>query len=197
MKHVILNARSKYSHIGQTYRFDDRERRSKACDALEEGAAYDLTFIMTPESKAALDSLIADVWKEAATADIKRKWPQTPSQLPYKVGENGEIMGKAKLRGAYSQKRTKPPTVVDAQKNKIECQDFELPFDSLVNVAVTIVAYNTGAAQGVSLRLGAIQVLEMGERADDVPFDVVTGYVAKTVPMAAPPTQDFNEEIPF
>jgi type IV secretory pathway VirB9-like protein len=98
--------------------------------------------------------------------------------LPYKKTDDGEIVGKAKLKGAYGTDKVDPPLQVDAKRNRLPA-DFMLTTGSRVNLSVTIVPYNTGAVNGVSLRLRAVQVIELAEgmSASD-PFGEVDGYVA-------------------
>jgi hypothetical protein len=114
--------------------------------------------------------------------------------LPYKRNDDGEVVGKCKLKGAYGGDKTQPPKQVDAQRNKLP-DDFMLTSGSKVNVAVVVVPYNTGSLNGVSLRLRAVQVLELAEmQGSDDPFDSVSGGFTATakapengVPMANDP----------
>jgi len=100
---------------------------------------------------------------------------------------------------------------VDAARNKLP-DDFMLTSGSKMNLAVTIVPYNTGSINGVSLRLRAVQVLELQELAQGVdPFDQIEGgYVAKREedPFAMPKENgatsnvakssvELDDEIPF
>jgi hypothetical protein len=74
--------------------------------------------------------------------------------------------------------------------------DFMLTTNSKVNVAVMIVPYNTGSLNGVSLRLRAVQVLELAElEGGDDPFDKVDGFVSPnsdTIFNNAQPAQPIN-----
>ena len=216
MQHIISNAVARYPRLNGTYKFDSGEMRSVKCDALDDGAAYDMSFIMTPDQAKQLHSLCMEAYNNAASMDSKKKWPEKPSNLPYKKGDDGEIIGKAKLKGAYGMEKTSPPRQVDAQRNKLP-DDFMLTSGSKVNVAVTLVPYNTGSINGISLRLRAVQVLELAELQHGVdPFDAVSGgYTAAASPaeddpFALPPaspapataapqsaSQTFDDEIPF
>ena len=112
--------------------------------------------------------------------------------------------GKAKLKGAYSGEKTRPPVQKDADSNKLP-EDFELTTGSKVNVWGQLFAYNTGAVSGVGLRLKGVQVKELAERAENDPFESTDGYKADAAPAqsnAAPAKTEsnndfFDDEIPF
>jgi ATP adenylyltransferase/5',5'''-P-1,P-4-tetraphosphate phosphorylase II len=133
--------------------------------------------------------------------------------LPYKRNDDGEVVGKCKLKGAYGGDKTQPPKQVDAQRNKLP-DDFMLTSGSKVNVAVVVVPYNTGSLNGVSLRLRAVQVLELAEmQGSDDPFTSVSGGFTSSVtatpvaavddpfamPVATPASNSsfVEDEIPF
>ena len=177
MQHNIMGVEARYPRLNRPYRFDDKEMRSVPCDALEEGAAYDLSFVMDKATATELHNLAMNAWKNAAASDTKRKWPAKPTNLPYKTDEmSGQIIGKAKLKAAYSGEKTRPPVQYDAKNHKLE-DDFALTTGSKVNLAVTIVPYNTGAVNGISLRLRAVQVLELAEAASGSnPFQPTDGF---------------------
>ena len=209
MQHIIPNVTAKYPRLNATYKFDSVEQRSVKCDPLDDGAAYEMQFVMETETAKTLHGLCLEAWKNAAAMDTRKKWPEKPSLLPYKKTDDGEIVGKAKLKGAYGTDKVNPPLQVDAKRNRLPA-DFMLTTGSRVNLSVTIVPYNTGAVNGVSLRLRAVQVLELAEgmTASD-PFSAVDGYVAgaasaagdpfaPTSPASASSTAvDLGDDIPF
>ena len=185
MQHIIPNVTAKYPRLNATYKFDSAEQRSVKCDPLDDGAAYEMQFVMETETAKTLHGLCLEAWKNAAAMDTRKKWPEKPSLLPYKKTDDGEIVGKAKLKGAYGTDKVDPPLQVDAKRNRLPA-DFMLTTGSRVNLSVTIVPYNTGAVNGVSLRLRAVQVLELAEgmTASD-PFSAVDGYVVNETPAAS------------
>ena len=175
MQHMLTGVTARYPRLNSTYKFDTYENKSVKCDAFDDGAAYEMSFVMSDETSKELHNLCMDAYKNASALDAKRKWPEKPSMLPYKRNDEGEVVGKCKLKGAYGGDKTQPPKQVDAARNKLP-DDFMLTTGSKCNVAVVIVPYNTGSINGVSLRLRAVQVLELAEMqgADD-PFTAVAG----------------------
>ena len=186
MQHIIPNVTAKYPRLNATYKFDSVEQRSVKCDPLDDGAAYEMQFVMDMDTAKTLNGLCLEAWKNAAAMDPKKKqWPEKPGLFPYKKLDDGTVVGKAKLKGAYGTDKVDPPLQVDAKRNRLPA-DFMLTTGSRVNLSVTIVPYNTGAVNGVSLRLRAVQVLELaiGMTASD-PFSAVDGYVVNETPAAS------------
>ena len=173
-----------------------------------------MSFNLTGEQCKELNTICMQSYKNAAALETsKRKWPEQPLSLPYKIDDNkqGHWIGKAKLKGAYSGEATNPPRQVDASRKKLP-DGFELTSGSTVNIAVTVVPYNTGTINGVSLRLRAVQVLELAEKqeADDPFTEVAGGFSAGSAPIngveqdpfglppATPtPSNDLEDDIPF
>jgi hypothetical protein len=184
MQYNIAGVEARYPRINRPYRFDDKEMKSLPCDALDEGAAYDISFVMSKEQATELHKVAMQSWENAKAADTKRKWPEKPTNLPYKTDEQtGSIIGKAKLRAAYNGEKTRPPMQYDAKNNLLQ-PDFLLTTGSKINLALTIVPYNTGAVNGISLRLRAVQVIELAEPIGGAsPFQSTDGF---TNPDASP-----------
>jgi len=214
MQHMLTNVTARYPRLNATYRFDQTEMRTVKCDPFADGAAYEMQFVLTEEQAKELHQICMQAYSNAAAMDQKRKWPEKPTNLPYKRNDDGTIVGKAKLKGAYGDDKTQPPKQVDAQRNKLPA-DFELTTGSKVNVAVVVVPYNSGSINGISLRLRAVQVLELAEYegADDPFSSVDGGFVAGSAPaqgdpFGLPPVQaapspapvaaaTLDDEIPF
>ena len=208
MQHMLTGVTARYPRLNNTYRFDSGDNRSIKCDPFDEGAAYEMSFVMSDDTAKELHTLCMEAYKNASALDTKRKWPDKPTLLPYKRDENGVVVGKCKLKGSYGGEKTHPPKQVDAARNKLP-DDFMLTTDSKCNVAVVIVPFNSGSINGVSLRLRAVQVLELTEvQGSDDPFSSVDGgYTASAtppsddpfgLPAAAPaPANDLDDEIPF
>jgi hypothetical protein len=208
MQHMLTGVTARYPRLNNTYRFDSGDNRSIKCDPFDEGAAYEMSFVMSDDTAKELHTLCMEAYKNASALDTKRKWPDKPTLLPYKRDEGGVVVGKCKLKGSYGGEKTHPPKQVDAARNKLP-DDFMLTNDSKCNVAVVIVPFNSGSINGVSLRLRAVQVLELAEmQGSDDPFlSVSGGYTASAtppaddpfgLPAAAPaPANDLDDEIPF
>lgn len=202
MQHIIMDATARYPRLNACYRFDSVEQRSVKCSPTDDNAAYEMQFLMSEDQAKKLHALCLQVWDEAKAKEPKKNWPEKPSMLPYKRTDDG-IIGKAKLKGAYGTEVTQPPRQVDAKKNPL-ADDFMLTTGSKVNVAVTLVPYNTGSVNGVSLRLRAVQVLELAEMQTSDPFAAVDGYTvggsAGSDPFAAvsPTNADLGgDDLPF
>lgn len=214
MQHIINGVTALYPRLNQTYRFDQEEYKSQKCEPTAEGAAYEMSFNLTGEQCKELNTICMQAYKNAAALETsKRKWPEQPLSLPYKRDDNkeGHWIGKAKLKGAYSGEATNPPRQVDASRKKLP-DGFELTSGSTVNIACTVVPYNTGTINGISLRLRAVQVLELAEKqeADDPFTEVAGGFSGGATPVngvehdpfglpPAKPAQsnDLEDEIPF
>jgi hypothetical protein len=215
MQHIISGVKALYPRLNATYRFDQEEYKSQKCSPDAEGAAYEMSFNLTGEQCKELNAICMQAYKNAAAMDAnsKRKWPEQPLSLPYKRDDakQGDWIGKAKLKGAYSGEVTNPPRQVDASRKKLP-EGFELTSGSTVNIACTVVPYNTGTLNGVSLRLRAVQVLELAEKqeADDPFTEVSGGYSGGASPIngvehdpfglpPATPTasNDLEDDIPF
>ena len=97
--------------------------------------------------------------------------------MPYKRDDDNQgPIGwqRQSSKGAYSGEVTNPPRQVDASRKKLP-DGFELTTGSTVNIAVTVVPFNTSQQlNGVSLRLRAVQVLELAEKQEsEDPFTEV------------------------
>ena len=216
MQHMLTNVTARYPRLNATYRFDQAEMRTVKCDPFADGAAYEMQFVLTDEQAKDLHQVCMQAYANAAALDQKRKWPEKPTNLPYKRLDDGTIVGKAKLKGAYGDDKTQPPKQVDAERKKLP-DDFELTTGSTVNIAVVVVPYNSGSINGISLRLRAVQVLDLAEYegAEDPFTSVSGGYTMSSSPSRAPAnddpfglppaapkpapaaTVDFDDQIPF
>ena len=190
MQHMITDVTARYPRLNSTYKFDTYDNKSVKCDPLDDGAAYEMSFVMSDDKAKELHNLCMEAYKNAAALDVKRKWPDKPAMLPYKRNDDGEVIGKCKLKGAYGGDKTQPPKQVDAARNKL-ADDFMLTTGKC-NVAVVVVPYNTGSINGVSLRLRAVQVLELAEmQGQDDPFTAVSGgFTASATTLSKPEVDD-------
>ena len=123
---VFENVTAKYPRLNQTYKFDTMENKTTPCSPLDDGAAYTLDFEMSNQDAQEFLDKIKEVYKEAAKADTKRQWKPEPTYTPYKEID-GVPQGKAKLKGAYSGEKTRPPVQKDADSNKLP-EDFDIGY---------------------------------------------------------------------
>jgi len=176
MYYTLENVEALYPRINTTYKFDNKANGGKGgsvkCDPRDDGAAYEMSFVV-PEKKA---KALYKSMKAAYDAKKETSWPDK-FPLPFKKNDDGNYVGKAKLKGAYGTDLTKPPLQVDAKNNELP-EDFQLTTGSIVNLAVTFVPYNL-QGNGVSLRLNGVQVIDYKPMASRSPFGVVEGYVAQ------------------
>jgi len=160
---------------------------------------------MDKEEALNLSRVCKEAYKNAVAMDTKNKWPEKPKRMPAKPekSDDGSVqyIGKCTLKAKYGSDKTRPPSQVDAKRNKLP-EDFRLTTGSKANIAVTVVPYNTGEENyGVSLRIRAIQVLELApEKESNDPFEVQDGYTTDD-PFASKPAAKLEEilddEIPF
>ena len=205
MQHIINNVSVLYPRLNQPYRFDNGERRSVPCNWDADSASYDTSFIMDKEEALNLSRVCKEAYNNAVAMDTKNKWPEKPKRMPAKTvkQEDGSVqyIGKCKINSKYGPDKVNPPKQVDAKRNKLP-EDFRLTTGSKANIAVTVVPYNTGVENyGVSLRIRAIQVLELAaEKVSNDPFEVQDGYTTDD-PFASKPADKvediLDDEIPF
>ena len=72
MTHLINDVNALYPRIDKPYRFDATENRSVPCDALDEGAAYEMSFEMTKDQAKELFKAMAEAYQEKR----EDKWPE-------------------------------------------------------------------------------------------------------------------------
>jgi hypothetical protein len=73
MQHIIPNVTAKYPRLNATYKFDSVEQRSVKCDPLDDGAAYEMQFVMDMDTAKTLHGLCLEAWKNAAAMDTKKR----------------------------------------------------------------------------------------------------------------------------
>ena len=177
MYYQMTNVEALYPKLDTTYKFDNRANGGKGgsvrCDALDDGAEYSMSFLMTEAEAKELYKAMKNAYKRKKDDS----WPDKFS-LPFKKQEDGRFLGKAKLKGAYGTDKTTPPLQVDAKNNKLPA-DFQLTSGSIVNLAFTFVPYSVQGT-GVSLRLNGVQVIDLKPMQSRSPFGVVDGgFVAQ------------------
>jgi hypothetical protein len=188
MTHLINNVEALYPRINKTYRFDNAENRSVPCDPLDDGAAYELSFVMNKEQAKELFTAMAEAYKQKR----EDKWP-AQLQMPFTKNDEGMYVGKAKLKGAYGKDVTNKPMQCDARGTELP-KDFLLTSGSTINVAVVFVPYNM-RDHGVSLRLKGVQVVKYVPIQKTNPFGAVEGFTVGDENPFAPVAGATKEEI--
>ena len=171
MNYNINNVTAMWPRINRTYKYDSAEQRSVPCNPTDEGSAYTLQFRMNEEQA-------KNLYKQMKLAYDSKKESSWPEKfvMPFKKDDDGMFTHKAKLKGAYGNEPTRKPVHYDAKGIKLP-EDFMLTNGSLVNVAIVFVPYNM-RDNGVSLRLRAVQVIDLKPMQDDSPFTAVEGFEA-------------------
>jgi hypothetical protein len=172
LNYNINNVEALWPRIDKSYRYDTMEQRTVPCNPTDDGASYNLQFRMTSEQA-------KELFKKMAQAYTAKKEPSWPASFdnPFKKEEEGTYTFKAKLKGAYGTEATRKPTQYDAKGIKLP-EGFQLTTGSKVNIAIVFVPYHMREA-GVSLRLRAVQVLELKEMKEESPFNSVDGFEFK------------------
>ena len=137
MYYQMTNVEALYPKLDTTYKFDNRANGGKGgsvrCDALDDGAEYSMSFLMTEAEAKELYKAMRNAYKRKKDDSWPDKFP-----LPFKKQEDGRFLGKTKLKGAYGTDKTTPPLQVDAKNNKLPA-DFQLTSGSIVNLEFTFV----------------------------------------------------------
>lgn len=168
MKILIENVFALYPRLNQPYRFDKGENKSVPCDALADGACYEMQFEMTKEQAMDLHTKCTELYTATAAADPKM--PAKPGNHPYKQSDQapGIVIGKARRKAGYDGKPSRPVNQWDKFNNR-QPEDFRLTTGSCVNLAVELVAY-PGMGGGVTLRLNDVQVIDLKPEMGTSPF---------------------------
>jgi len=171
-KYTLENVEAMWPRINRTYKFDAKEKKSVPCDAFDDGAAYTLQFRMT-------EAQAKELYKHMKTAYVAKQaenseWPDK-FPMPFKKDADGSFTHKAKLKGAYGAEATRKPAQYSASNKKLD-DDFLLTNGSTVNIAVVFTPYNGAMGAGVSLRLDAVQVIDLKPMEEQSPFNAVEGF---------------------
>ena len=172
MNYNINNIEALWPRMNRTYKFDPQEKRSVPCDAFDDGATYTIQFKMT-------EAQAKDLYKQMAAAYKAKREDRWPDKfpMPFKKEDDGTFSHKAKLKGAYGVEATRKPAQYDAAGVKLD-DDFLLTTGSTVNIAIAFTPYHGAIGTGVSLRLRAVQVIELKPMEEQSPFGAVEGFEA-------------------
>jgi len=175
--YILKNVKARYPRIDQPYRFDSKagaKGKSVPCEAEEDGACYELGFVMSKDQAKDLYNAMNAAYKEAKDSS----WPDK-LELPFtKLGD--ELVGKAKLKANYNKQPTARPALFDSQNVSLP-EDFLLTAGSTISVAVELIPYNM-ATTGVSLRLRGVQVIDYIPYKAPSPFELESGFTAVDAP---------------
>jgi len=165
--HIIKNVTAHYPHLDQPYKWSDAQNRTMPCSYKENGAAYDLQWIMSGgEAKQLMAAM------EVAYEEKKQDgWPAS-IEIPFKKQENKAWMHKATLEAAYNGEETRPPKQFDSKNNELP-KDFRLTTGSTINVQVSMHPWSRDGNSGVKLRVRQVQVLQYKPEPVRAAFDVV------------------------
>ena len=200
----LMNVTAMWPKLDRPYRFDKAENRSVPCDPLADGAEYEVEVEFGDKAQAvALKAYIDEVFD--AFVKLPEGKGAVQGNKAYWSDDHGVFHVKTKLKASYNGEATKKPLVVDSNKQPV-ADDFKLTSGSTINIAFTGVPYK-GMGGGVSLRIRAIQVIELAEGpAQIVPFDEVSGgYTGGAKPFGEieqpkkvnGSADSFEDDIPF
>tara|TARA_Y100000114_G_C11697692_1_gene296842 strand:+ start:71 stop:739 length:669 start_codon:yes stop_codon:yes gene_type:complete len=173
MNYIINDVEALWPRINRTYKFDPQEQRSVPCEPADAGAAYTLQFKMN-------ESQAKELYKKMAQAYKSKSEESWPDKFPMPFKKDGDSFTfKTTLKGVYGVEATRKPSQFDAG-GKVLGDDFLLTTGSTVNIAVVFVPYHGAIGTGVSLRLKAVQVVDLAPMQEEKsPFGVVDGYKAE------------------
>ena len=175
--YILKNVKARYPRIDQPYKFDSKagaKGKSVPCDAIEDGACYELGFVMSKDQAKDLYNAMNAAYKEAKDSS----WPDK-LELPFTKLDD-ELVGKAKLKANYNKQPTARPALFDSQNVSLP-EDFLLTTGSTISVAVELIPYNM-ATTGVSLRLRGVQVIDYIPYKAPSPFELESGFTAVDAP---------------
>ena len=184
----INNVEALWPRLDKPYRFNRKENINEPCEPTADGAKYEMSFNMNRD----MANWLHGEMKTAYEAEAKPDWPAFPSPTddrhPFKKNDFGEYRMSCNKKAAYDGEATTPPSQWDAEAKRLP-KDFQLTTGSKVNINVKLIPYNGTMGAGVSLRLMAVQVLEMAERHEVSPFGKTQGSFIDDQPFAkAQPT---------
>lgn len=168
-QYTLKNVTVLYPRINRPYRYDAGERRSVPCDALDDGAEYSMKFKMDKATAKGLLEWMSEHYEAAR----KPNWPDLDN--PFEKSDDGMFIYKTSLKAAYNGEKTKKPVQYDAKARPLP-GDFELTTGSVANLAVSGIPYSARIGNGVSLRLRAVQVIELAQRREYSPFEAQDGF---------------------
>ena len=167
--HIIKNVTAHYPHLDQPYKWSDAQNRTMPCSYKENGAAYDLQWIMSGGEAKQLMAAMEVAYESEKDDD----WPAS-IEIPFKKQEDKTWKHKAMLEAAYNGELTNPPKQFDSKNNELP-KDFRLTTGSIINVQVSLHPWFRvkDNESGVKLRVRQVQVLQYKPEPVRAAFDVV------------------------
>ena len=191
MSYLIKGVEALYPKIDRPYQWSDKENRSVPCEATADGAEYIVNLKVPYEKALPLRKAMAEAYQEKK----EKKWPKFADNFKVVEGsikdKDAVFEVKTRIKAAYNGQATKKPRQFDAQQNLLP-DDFQLTTGSIVNVAVTFTPYAGALGNGTSLRLNAVQVIQLAAANVTSPFDKEEGYTHEN---ASPFTEVAKEEV--
>lgn len=185
---MVEDVEARYPKLDQPYRFDTGKNSSVPCSATDDNAEYSVDFFMSQATAKALFTAMKSAYSERK----QKGWPAL-SKPTWKKNDDGRFIGRAKLKAAYSGNPTAKPQEYDAQTNRLP-EGFRLTTGSTVNIHCELVPYSGTMGHGVSLRLRAIQVIDLAPAMERNPFSKVEGFTASDNPFTAKPVEEVTED---
>jgi hypothetical protein len=150
---------------------------------------YSIDLDLSGDEAKDLIAKLTKVADEAYAAECKSKGKKQlkRSDMPWKATEDGKTRFKFKLKakgGTGEKQWDQKPAIFDAKGNPVK--DLNVGSGSTVKVAFDAVPYFTAmVGQGISLRLRAVQVIELrqyiaGDNFDAFGFKATDGFVKET-----------------
>lgn len=195
MQHLISGVTALYPRLDQPYTWSQEDNRSVPCEWDAAGAARTMTLEVPYGTALSLRKAMVEAYKGKKEA----KWPKFKDNFILKEGslESKDAIFHIRTQLKCYDKNTMVRHF-DANNNVLP-KDFQLTTGSTVNVQVTLVPWATPTGNGTSLRLNAVQVIELAPMQQaSSPFEKSEGYVSQD---ASPfggdttaPTKDTPEE---
>lgn len=175
----------------------------KADTKFDANGIYSVDLDLDQKEGGELAAKLQKIADESYAAECKAKGKKAlkRSDMPWKETEDGKIRFKFKLKakgGTGEKQWDQKPALFDAKGNPVK--DLNVGSGSIVKVAFDVVPYFTAmVGQGISLRLRAVQVIELrqfvaGDNFDAFGFKATDGFVKEQEPVA---TFDDNADNDF
>ena len=175
MSYLIKGVEALYPKIDRPYQWSDKENRSVPCAATDNGAEYIVNLKVPYDKALPLRKAMASAYEEKTEA----KGPKFKDNFKIVEGsiadKDAVFEIKARIKAAYNGQATKRPRQFDAQQNLLP-DDFQLTTGSIINVAVTFAPYAGALGNGTSLRLNAVQVIQLAAASVTSPFEKEEGF---------------------
>ena len=171
--HRIDNVEALYPKMDQPYVFNKKggpngKGGSDPCDAHTSGADYSTSFKMTGAQAKELLTAMHKAYKVRQ----EDSWPEFKNPFAPDTENPKLFVGKARIDASWE----RPPVHIDAKKNDLG-KGFKVTKGSTISLQVEMHPwYNERTGNGVALRLEAVQVVKLAERAVSNVFDVVEGF---------------------